>query len=174
MRRFISYLFTILSLGASVTLAEAQETAPEYQKKLNSLYRYSVPVIQPSDLSLMIADGEEVIILDTRTTKEYKVSHLPNARFVDFDKFSKKDVNALDKSQKVVVYCTVGYRSERIGEKLQKLGFSDVSNLYGGILEWKNQGNEVVDPKGRETQEVHTYSKSWGKWLQDGAGKKVY
>ena len=68
----------------------------------------------------------------------------------------------------MVVYCTVGYRSERIGEKLQKMGFQDVHNLYGGITEWVNQGHKVVDPEGNETPKVHTYSKDWGKWLKEG------
>jgi hypothetical protein len=70
------------------------------------------------------------------------------------------------------VYCSVGYRSERIGEKLLKLGYTDVVNLYGGIFEWKNQGLDVYNSSNYPTDSVHTYNKSWGKWLVKGI--KVY
>ncbi|MEL6718853.1 MAG: rhodanese-like domain-containing protein, partial [Bacteroidota bacterium] len=68
-------------------------------------------------------------------------------------------------------YCSVGYRSEKISEQLLEAGFKDVSNLYGGIFEWKNQDHEVVDEKGA-TEKVHAYDRVWGFWLKEG--KKVY
>ena len=66
----------------------------------------------------------------------------------------------------------MGYRSERIGEKLQKMGFTNVKNLYGGIFDWKNQDFEVVGMDNLATDSVHTYNKSWSKWLYKGI--KVY
>jgi 3-mercaptopyruvate sulfurtransferase SseA len=66
----------------------------------------------------------------------------------------------------------VGIRSETISEKLKKAGYTDVHNLYGGIFEWKNKDYPVVDSEGKETENVHAYSKVWGKWLNKGV--KVY
>ena len=43
------------------------------------------------------------------------------------------------------MYCSIGKRSEKVTQKLKKAGYNNVSNLYGGIFEWVNQGNEVVD-----------------------------
>lgn len=71
----------------------------------------------------------------------------------------------------VIVYCSVGYRSERIGEKLQDAGFINVQNLYGGIFKWVNEGMPVYNSIG-PTKQVHGYSRSWGVWLQKG--EKVY
>lgn len=150
----------------------AQTTEPAYVKKLEELYKNSVPTIQAKDLSKAISNDQNPILLDTRSAAEFGVSHIKGARFVDYDKFSKKDVADIDLNRTVVVYCTVGYRSERIGEKLQKLGFKYVYNLYGGIFEWVNQGNNVVDANGNPTKKVHAYSEDWGKWLQKG--EKVY
>jgi predicted sulfurtransferase len=76
-----------------------------------------------------------------------------------------------DKNAPIVVYCSIGVRSEDIGEKLQKAGFTNVKNLYGGIFEWKNQGNPVYKNK-METDSVHTFNKQWGKLLDKGI--KVY
>jgi hypothetical protein len=71
-----------------------------------------------------------------------------------------------------VVYCTVGVRSEKVGEKLKAAGYQNVRNLYGSIFEWVNQGNPVVDNQGKPTQQVHAYSRVWGVWLNKG--EKIY
>ena len=149
-----------------------QQTDPAYVKKLDKLYQHSVEVIQPDELSGILDSNSDVLILDTRTEREFEVSHIPGATFVDYDSFKKKDWDDVSRDKKVIVYCSVGYRSERIGEKLQKMGFGDVQNLYGGIFEWKNQGYKVEDAAGSTTEQVHTYNKDWGQWLQKG--EKVY
>jgi predicted sulfurtransferase len=66
----------------------------------------------------------------------------------------------------------VGYRSEKVGEKLQELGFQNVKNLYGGIFQWKNEGFEVENSLSMPTDSVHTYNKRWSKWLLKGV--RVY
>lgn len=166
------YLLTILlMLGFSASIM-AQATDPAYVKKLDKLYKHSIPVIQPSELETAIRSVQHPIILDTRSPEEFEVSHIKGARFVDYSKFSKKDVEDLDRARPIVVYCTVGYRSERIGDKLAKLGFTTVYNLYGGIFEWVNQGYAVVDAHGKPTSKVHAYSEDWGQWMKQG--EKVY
>ena len=160
-------LFLGMMLGT-----QAQGTDPAYALKLKSLYKGTVPLVAPATFLSALSATHPPLILDTRTPQEYAVSHIPGAQFVDFGTFDKKKAQAWDRSQEVVVYCTVGYRSERIGEQLQKLGFKHVHNLYGGIFEWVNQGNAVVDAKGKVTTKVHAYSEDWGKWLRKG--EKVY
>ena len=74
--------------------------------------------------------------------------------------------------KRIVVYCAVGVRSEDIGEILLASGYSEVKNLYGGIFEWKNQGRIVIDSLKKETENVHAYSKYWGRLLT--RANKVY
>lgn len=112
------------------------------------------------------------IFFDAREKAEYNVSHLKNATWVGYDNFDMNRVKHIAKTQKIIVYCSVGYRSEKITEKLNKAGYTNVSNMVGGIFEWKNQNNVVVDNAGKETQKVHGYSKTWGVWLNKG--EKVY
>jgi rhodanese-related sulfurtransferase len=112
------------------------------------------------------------LFLDAREKNEYNVSHLKNAVWVGYDDFDINRVKHIPKSKKIVVYCSLGYRSEKITEKLNKAGYMNVSNMVGGIFEWKNQNNKVVDNSGAETQKVHAYSKTWGVWLNKG--EKVY
>ncbi|MFY0599711.1 MAG: rhodanese-like domain-containing protein [Cyclobacteriaceae bacterium] len=142
-----------------------------YEEKLSGMYKYTVPLINPDTLKSEL-ESKDIILIDTRSMKEYKVSHLPNARFLDYDRYSKKDFKDIPKDAEVVVYCSVGYRSERVGEKMKSLGFTNVKNLYGGIFEWKNTDNQVVNDKGVSTDSVHTYNKNWSQWLEKGI--KVY
>lgn len=144
-----------------------------YDQKLQSLYKNTVPLIQPQEVKQKL-NQQDVVILDTRSAKEYSVSHLPNAKFVGYDHFDISQVEDIPKHKKVVVYCSVGYRSEKIGEKLQEAGFENVSNMYGGIFQWKNEGLDVVNQEGEVTDSVHTYNKRWSKWLEEGKGIKVY
>ena len=159
------YLFT--SLG--VLPACGQETL---EKKLELLYNNSVPLIQPAELERWTSREDSLIILDTRSASEYQVSHIRNARFIDYDSFDTSMISDLPKSSKVVVYCSVGYRSERVGEKLKAQGFEEVYNLYGGIFQWKNHGYTVVNNENQPTDSVHAYNKLWGQWLKKGI--KVY
>ena len=88
------------------------------------------------------------------------------------EKFKEKGIKEIAKDAKIVTYCSVGYRSERIGEKLQKAGFTDVSNLKGSIFKWVNEGNALEDKDGNTTDKVHGFNKDWGKWVK--GDKAVY
>ncbi|MFM2375199.1 MAG: hypothetical protein RLZZ165_296 [Bacteroidota bacterium] len=153
-------------------MALGQCTDPGYAAKLRSLYKGTVTTIQPADLARMVTGNRSPLILDTRSPREFEVSHLPTAKLVDYKTFSRNDVENQALDRVVVVYCTVGYRSERIGEQLEELGFQHVFNLYGGIFEWVNQGHTVVDARGNPTMKVHAYSEDWGRWLRKG--EKIY
>jgi rhodanese-related sulfurtransferase len=149
----------------------AQSGGGPYGLMLKSLYKNTVPLIQPALLSHKIAQGGPLVLLDTRSEQEYRISHLQGAHWVPYDHFSPEAVAALPKDAEIVVYCSVGYRSERIGEKLQDLGYKKVSNLYGGIFEWANQGKPVYAGQ-KKTNRVHAYSRTWGVWLKNA--DKVY
>lgn len=144
---------------------------PDFDKRLTNLLSFTVPLMGVEEL----ANSEEnIYILDAREKAEYEISHIPGARYIGYDKFKKKNVADIPKDAKVVVYCSVGYRSEKIGERLKKAGFDDVSNLYGSIFEWVNAGNPVENAKGEKTEAVHTYNKKWSQWVIDGRAEKVY
>lgn len=147
----------------------AQTNSRAYKVMLEGMYKHTVPTVSCKELK---KEQSQVVLLDTRAKREYDVSHLPEARWVGYEEFDLKKVENFPKNTPIVVYCTVGVRSERIGERLKASGFQNVRNLYGSIFEWVNQGNAVVDTQGKPTQKVHAYSRSWGIWLNKG--EKVY
>jgi len=150
------------------TLSFSQGQRQSYHDMLKTYYKNTVATIQPSELYKKMLKGEKIIILDTREQKEYSVSKIKGAIHVGYDKFDIKSSDTFDRNTTVVVYCTIGARSENIGEKLKKEGFKKVFNLYGGLIYWKNQGYPVVDKSGKPTQNIHVYSAEWGKWLKKG------
>ena len=151
-------------------IANAQKSLDDLLNKYNS---GKVAYISVEELK-MKEDETPIWILDTREREEFEVSHIKNAEFVGYNNFSVKEITALitDKSAPIIVYCSLGIRSENIGNELQKAGFSNVQNLYGGIFEWKNSGYKVYNVEDKETEKVHAYSKTWSKWLKKG--EKVY
>jgi rhodanese-related sulfurtransferase len=146
----------------------AQKSQTEFDGMLDKLLSHSVKEVKPSDVSVK----SDVVFLDTREKEEYEISHIENAIWIGFDNFDKKSLAKIPKSKPIVVYCSVGYRSEKITERMEKLGFKDVSSLYGGIFSWKDAGLKVVDSSGKPTEKVHTYNKKWSQWLKNG--EKVY
>ena len=117
----------------------------------------------------------KAIILDAREPKEYKTSHIKNAVLVGYDYFNLDSISEKlpkNKDEKIVVYCSLGIRSETIGEKLKKAGYTNVYNLYGGIFEWKNKNFSVYNSEENETENVHTFNEAWSQWLLKG--NKVY
>lgn len=117
---------------------------------------------------------ENALFLDAREKEEYQVSHLPGAINIGYDRLNLKTVKNVDKSRPVVVYCTVGYRSERAAQKLRKKGFTNVYNLYGSLYAWKLAGLPLENADGEPTNKLHTYNEKWGSFVPDSIGEKVH
>lgn len=161
--RFILAVLLITSVYSSCW------SQTKLDKTLKTLNKESVPYISAEELS-----AETVILLDTRKIEEYNVSHLQNAVWVGHTEFDENTILTKfpNKQDSIVVYCSIGVRSENIGERLMALGYQNVQNLYGGIFEWKNKDKTVYNLKNEETDSVHTFNKHWGKLLHKG--EKVY
>ncbi len=156
----------IIVLFFSVSLS-AQQSVDQVLKKYN---KNTIPYITVNDLK----NKKVPVVLDARQWKEYQVSHLPNAIYVGHEAFKAKNITSIisDKNTPLVVYCSIGVRSEQIAEKVKALGYTEVYNLYGGIFEWKNHDGIVVDDQNKPTENVHAFSKEWSKYLLKG--KKIY
>ena len=117
-----------------------QDSISELLKTYNT---GSVPYISVQELAM---PKSHAIILDARETAEYKVSHIKNAIHVGYSDFNIASLKNQVKntSKTIVIYCSVGIRSENIGEQLIKAGYTNVYNLFGGIFEWKNNDLSLI------------------------------
>lgn len=157
----------ILIVLPSTAASFAQTANPAMDVMLKSLLSLTVPMVNGTAVDSMA----DAVLLDARERSEFDISHLRGARWIGYNDFQLPRVNDIDRSRPVIVYCSVGYRSEKIADKLHRAGFHRVYNLFGGIFDWVNRGRPVVDSTGITTR-VHAYDRIWGVWLT--RGEKVY
>lgn len=158
----------LLGIG---TPAAAQVKHRALQAALTGLLEHSVPI---QTVGALAQTTTPLFLLDAREWDEYRVSHLPGAIWVGYTDFSPDRIPTEALDQAIVVYCSVGYRSEKIGEQLRALGYSNVYNLYGGIFEWAHQEQALVNYAGQATRQVHAYDWRWGRLLRIRKKWKVY
>lgn len=148
--------------------AQVHVSNKAYDITLSTLLSHTVQEVGVND----VAKATNSVILDAREKKEYDVSHIAGAIWVGYDDFNLNRIAEIPKNKNIIVYCSVGYRSEKIAEKIIADGYTNVSNLYGGIFEWVNTNHTVVNDLNISTDSIHAYDKTWGVWLQRGV--KVY
>jgi rhodanese-related sulfurtransferase len=165
--RILYFWIFLIAVVCSVLPIQVNAQSFAYKTLLSTLYDSTFPTVRPGEVS----DLSRFQILDTREKEEFEVSHLNGAKWVGFDTFNLESVTELDKNKPVLVYCTVGARSQAIGKKLTAAGFTKVYNLYGGIIQWSNESMPLFQ-NGKPTIQVHTYTRAWGIWLEKG--EKVY
>lgn len=166
MKNFVFICIVFICGSAMLVQTEFDAMAIKYGKG-------KAPFIKPEKLEEWTNGAEEICIIDTRENKEFRISHIQGAHCTGYDNLSLNYVEKnFPKNAKIVCYCSVGYRSAKVAEKLIKKGYKNVYNLYGGLFNWVNKGFAVVDAKGEETKKVHAYNKEWGKWLYKGV--KIY
>ncbi|UTW60795.1 rhodanese-like domain-containing protein [bacterium SCSIO 12741] len=162
-------VYSLFMLLIATIMGQAQRVErTDYNLLLKGLLSHSVPEIGVSEID----SAQNWVYLDARAKKEFEVSHIDSAAWVGYDEFDPCQVAHLSHDTPIIVYCSVGYRSEKVAEQLKAKGYTQVYNLYGGIFEWKNAGFEVYNSAGQPTEKVHAYDKVWGLWLR--SGEKCY
>ncbi len=92
--------------------------------------------VDPKTAYEMIENDNNVTLLDVRTPDEFKHDgHIENAKLIPLGELAN-NLNMLDKSKKVLVYCRSGSRSVSASRILGNNGFN-VVNMKGGIMAWK-------------------------------------
>ncbi len=104
------------------------------------------------------------ILLDARDPEEYDVSHVHGAVLAPKLTAAIEALAGVEKDHPIVVYCSVGYRSSALAEKLQKKGYTNVFNLEGSIFKWANEDRPVF-AGGVRVYQVHPYNHRWGTLL---------
>lgn len=158
----------LLIITLSGLNSEAQKSL---DKLLNQYNKNNVPYVSVQELAMPKTNA---ILLDAREPNEYEISRIDKAICVGFDNFNLESTlhKIPSKDSEIIVYCSLGIRSEIVADKLIKAGYTNVRNLYGGIFEWKNNNFKVYNSKKTETDSVHAFSEEWSKWLKKGI--KIY
>ena len=157
---FLSLIFLPAGCAQNTTGVHVKDA--DFDHRLSRLLKFDVPVIS---VDSFYQNKNDFIILDTRTPEEYSISHIRYARFMNYNEPDFSILRDVPKDQPVVLYCSVGYRSEKIGRELMSMGYSEVFNLYGSIFEWVNEGHTIFKPGNASTDSLHTYNRRWSRYV---------
>lgn len=96
--------------------------------------------LAPKAFSQKIKTTAGAQVVDVRTPEEFSEGYIKGAVNIDWtgDGFEAK-VSKLDKNKPAFVYCRSGKRSSAAANKMRSLGFKEVYDLDGGILEWESE-----------------------------------
>jgi len=114
----------ILTVFLSAISVNAQESQADGQKiDVNALIKKT---------------SKSPILIDVRTTEEYREGTIPGAMSLNIhsDDF-KRATDYLPKEQEIIVFCQSGDRSSEAFEMLKSLGFKNISQLIGGYNVWR-------------------------------------
>ncbi|MFP2997451.1 rhodanese-like domain-containing protein [Spongiivirga sp. MCCC 1A20706] len=155
--------FIFILIAFTTSFVHSQKNIKAVLKKFN---KGDIPYMSVDSLKA----NQNIKILDAREPNEYKTSRLKNAIFVGYDHFdlAKTTSQLPDKNEKILVYCSIGVRSEQIARKLKKAGYTNVYNLYGGIFEWKNKTYPIYNKHQQPTDSIHVFSKDWKEYSKKG------
>ena len=163
MKKSLLYILALICFSQAFGQNSLEEIIDRYNDE-------TVPYVTMQELE----EWGDYVLLDTREKKEYDVSHIKNSNFVGYSSFDLETVlrHHPDKDIRIVVYCSIGIRSEDIGEQLIMAGYKNVFNLYGGIFNWFEQGQPIYDTSGKAVDKIHGFHRRYDKWFNKG--RKVY
>ena len=175
MNRNLINIILFIGLFQSLSLSQVTENPaiinPDFKKTVDSYLNFSVPTTTVDILNTL---NKPHIILDAREQEEYDVSHIPGALYFGYKKPQYNILENIDKDELIIIYCTIGYRSEKLGQKLKKKGYKNVLNLYGSIFEWANHNYPLLDSNEQPTKQIHGFNKKWSKWVDNEGLDVIY
>jgi rhodanese-related sulfurtransferase len=118
----------------------AHQHSPRFLKIVDDT-RKRVREARVDDVKAMLDRGEKFVLVDVREESEWAKDHLPGAVHLG------KGVIERDVEQKVpdtatplLLYCGGGFRSALAADNLQKMGYTNVISMDGGIRVWREKG----------------------------------
>jgi rhodanese-related sulfurtransferase len=157
--------FLILALAGQVS-AQALSRTEKLEGRLRvailkATKNLNAPIIKAPELKAILEDTN-LVLIDIRQPNEQEISMLPHA--LTAAEFAARFRRGIPKDKRLVVYCTIGYRSGKYAEELAKQGIK-AENLEGGVLAWSFAGGKFLakDSHGDwiETNRIHVYDKEW-------------
>jgi rhodanese-related sulfurtransferase len=84
--------------------------------------------------------GEKLTLIDVREESEYAADHLPGAIHIGRG-ILERDIETKfpDPSRELILYCGGGFRSALAADNLQKMGYTNVISMDGGMRAWREK-----------------------------------
>jgi rhodanese-related sulfurtransferase len=118
----------------------AHQHSPRFLKIVEET-RKRIREVSIDEVKKKLDRKDKFLLIDVREESEYAADHLPGA--VHLGKgIIERDVEALvpDQDTPMVLYCGGGFRSALAADNLQKMGYTHVLSMDGGIRGWREKG----------------------------------
>ena len=118
----------------------APNHAPRFLQIVQDAKKH-VREVTVDEVKAKLDQGEKFQLVDVREESEYAQDHLPGAIHLGKGVI-ERDIEACvpDLNTPLVLYCGGGFRSALAADNLQKMGYTNVLSMDGGIRDWRNQG----------------------------------
>ena len=105
--------------------------------------RSRVREITVAEVQTKLAAGESFHFIDVREDHEWQADHAAGASHLGRGILERDIANVAAPDEEIVLYCGGGYRSALAGDNLQKMGYTNVLSMAGGIRAWREAGYAI-------------------------------
>jgi rhodanese-related sulfurtransferase len=114
--------------------------SPRFLKIVNDA-RQRVKELNVEQVKAKLDRGEKFLLVDVREESEFAADHLPGALHLGKGVIERDiEQRVPDTSSEIVLYCGGGFRSALAADNLQKMGYTNVISMDGGIRVWREKG----------------------------------
>jgi rhodanese-related sulfurtransferase len=122
----------------------AHQHPPRFLKIVNDA-KTRVRETNVEEVKKKIDGGGKFVLVDVREESEFAKDHLPGAIHLGKGVI-ERDIEARvpDLGAEIVLYCGGGFRSALAADNLQKMGYTNVISMDGGIRDWREKGHPLT------------------------------
>ena len=111
--------------------------APKFLQIVNDA-RGRIKEVTIDDVKAMLDRGDKFVLVDVREESEFAKDHLPGAIHLGKGVIERDIEQAVsDTKTPLVLYCGGGFRSALAADNLQKMGYTNVLSMDGGVRDWR-------------------------------------
>lgn len=113
--------------------------APRFLQIVNDA-RARVKEVTVDDVKAMMDRGDQFVLVDVREESEFARDHLPGAIHLGKGVIERDiEQRVPDTNTPLVLYCGGGFRSALAADNLQKMGYTNVISMDGGVRGWREK-----------------------------------
>lgn len=143
-------LLPMLALSANSQTVKQESSVPrQHSTRFLQLVNESKKHVRETnadEVKAKLDRGKKLILIDVREESEFAKDHLPGAIHLSRGVIERDiEKNAPDINTPLVLYCGGGNRSALAAESLQKMGYTNVLSMDGGIRAWREKGFPLAE-----------------------------
>jgi rhodanese-related sulfurtransferase len=113
--------------------------APRFLKIVNDA-KSRVKETTVDQVKQQLDSGDKILLVDVREESEFAKDHLPGAIHLGKGVIERDvETRVPDPNTPMVLYCGGGFRSAMAADNLQKMGYTNVLSMDGGVREWREK-----------------------------------